>query len=205
MQAPPLIPSLPPLIFSIFTFFFAFLTISSQTHTYIHTHTHTHKFYNWTATKNFGYGTYVVWRLTSVSDRKVNIDNTQVHNGACNDCFTSPHWQKFYSNPYGKLTEDYFQCTQLLNDALVNAIGVAAGTSASLVNLIFSALVWLIMTATAFSTLAEKRQVLTPVEFLDENIVEPSDAPDVNFAKINQDLAMIKTKVREHDGELTLL
>ena len=53
----------------------------------------------------------------------------------------SSEWPNFYSNPYGKLTENYLQCTRSQNDAVLTSIGVSISTAGSIVGLIFSVVI----------------------------------------------------------------
>ena len=53
----------------------------------------------------------------------------QLVDGACNDAFTTPHFHQFYSNPWGSLQEDYYQCTEHLIQAVWSAAGIAQGAA----------------------------------------------------------------------------
>ena len=53
----------------------------------------------------------------------------QLVDGACNDAFTTPNFHQFYSNPWGSLQEDYYQCTEHLIQAVWSAAGIAQGAA----------------------------------------------------------------------------
>ena len=53
----------------------------------------------------------------------------QLVDGACNDAFTTPNFHQFYSNPWGSLQEDYYQCTEYLVQAVWSAAGIAQGAA----------------------------------------------------------------------------
>jgi hypothetical protein len=156
--------------------------------------------YNWSYTPDFGHGTYIVWRLLSPFDRKISSDNTQLPNGACNDAFNSPSWYKFYSNPWGKLTETYYECTKGFQDALVSAVGIAGSTASQLVSLLFGVFIWLVMTifALIFATDDGVDKQVVPLNMEVAELSEKITLQE-NLEKISAQLEMIKAKVKDHD------
>lgn len=93
--------------------------------------------YDFSNTWHYGTGTLIMMNSFSNLQTSISADNLQLQNGACNDVIMSPNFSKLEENAWGRLTEVYYQCTALLGDAILNAMGIAAGTAGLLVPTVF--------------------------------------------------------------------
>ena len=55
-------------------------------------------------------------------------------NGSCRDTFSlnESAWQRLYANPPTVLQQDYFKCTYLPLQSVINALGVGSGTAGAI-------------------------------------------------------------------------
>lgn len=90
---------------------------------------HRAQLYDFSSTESFGTGSMVVFWLNSEFDHAINFYNRQLKNGACSNQLSSPNFNSFYSNSWGPLEEDYYQCTQNTLNALIAAAGIASGAA----------------------------------------------------------------------------
>lgn len=93
--------------------------------------------YDFSNTWHYGTGTLIMMNSFSNLQTSISADNLQLVNGACNDVIMSSNFGKLEENAWGRLTEVYYQCTALLGDAILNAMGIAAGTAGLLVPTVF--------------------------------------------------------------------
>jgi hypothetical protein len=71
--------------------------------------------------------TFHSWVLQG--DRSITTSRYQLTNGACNNAMASPYFTALKDNPWGKLTESYYECRGQINDHLLNAFGVASSAA----------------------------------------------------------------------------
>jgi hypothetical protein len=114
------------------SFYPAFAAMFGQNNTKMQNATWRSDAYSYTST-NFGTGSIIVINSFSEIQSGVTADNLQLTDGACADQMSTDKFSNFYSNKWGPLVENYYQCTMLFSDAVLNASGIASGTAGLIV------------------------------------------------------------------------
>ena len=114
------------------SFYPAFAAMFGQNNTKMQSATWRSDAYSYTST-NFGTGSIIVINSFSEIQSGVTADNLQLTDGACADQMSTDKFSNFYSNKWGPLVENYYQCTMLFSDAVLNASGIASGTAGLIV------------------------------------------------------------------------
>jgi len=161
--------------------------------------------FSFSDTPHYGTASVIAFRFSSAYDKTISGDNTQLYNGACYDSMMTPYWNNFLTNPYGKLTENYYQCTKSVRDALLTSIGISSSTAGSIVGLVFTLMISLIMSIMIF--VKEEQTIHVDVQYTPIETLQPDDV-EFNFL-VNEEenkIAMLDLhiqKLREEIREIT--
>lgn len=75
----------------------------------------------------------------TIFDRGITKYSHIVNNGSCNDILSMPaeSYEAMMTLPPAPLVETYYECTKLPFDAMIDAVGIAAGNAAAVAPIVF--------------------------------------------------------------------
>lgn len=110
--------------------------------------TYRQSLYDFSNTASYGYGSLLVYYLSSDYEYEVSYNRYAVRNGSCSElAYASSNFSKLIEVPYTSLEENYYNCYMNTRSAVANAIGISQGIVNFTIPILFMIIIDLILGA----------------------------------------------------------